>query len=159
MTQKRGDAATSGAQDKYNLLYDPTFLAAAIPADAGIYRGVRICTGVVARITVVSIQMGSGKSQSRGLAANVSGGWFKDSLLVERKRGPVKEARAHLWIRELWHLWWCFFIAGLEGSGECRDRISQGGKLHFLGRNLRDVIPHVRREERIFVFRATSLVH
>lgn len=83
MTQKRY-AATNKAHDKHNLLDDPAFPAAVVPADAGIYRGVRVSTGVVAGTIVVSIQMGSGPIRSWGLLAGVSGDWLRNSMLVER---------------------------------------------------------------------------
>src|SRR5258707_140126 len=97
----RKGTVTSKAQDKHNLLDDPTFLAARVPADVGCQRGgIRIGTGVVADTPVILIQMG-GKSRSRGLLASVNGGWLRDSMLVEWNRRSVEETRAHLRVREL----------------------------------------------------------
>jgi hypothetical protein len=98
---ERDSNEQSTTQDKHNLLDDPTFPTAVIPADTGIYGGVRVGTGVVAGTTVVLIQMGVAKVRRRGLLAGVSGGWFRDSLLVEWNRRSVEETRAHLWVREL----------------------------------------------------------
>lgn len=88
--------------------------------------------------------MGGTKSRSRGLLASVGVGWLNDSLLVERNRGPVEEARAHLWVRELWFFRWGLLVVGSEGGGECWDGVSQGREFHFLGRDLGGVILHVR---------------
>jgi len=114
---------------------------------------------MIAGTTLVLIQVGSGKSQSRRLLASVSGSWSKDGLLVEWDRRSVEETRSHLWIRELWHFRWGLLVVGPEGGGERGDRVSQRRELHFFDGNLGGVIPHVRREERIFVLRSAGLIH
>ena len=150
----------SRAQEKHNLLDDPTLLAAAIPTDAGIDGGVRIGTRVAAGTIVVLVQGGCDKSRSLGRFASVSARWLNDSLLVERNRGPVEETRAHLWVRELWLFRLNPFVVGPKGGGECRDRVSQGREFHFLDRDLRGIIiPHGRREECIIVLRVTGFIH
>ena len=150
---------TSRGQNKRNLLDYPTFPTAGIPADVGIYRGVRIGTGVVAGITVVLVQVGS-KSRSRELLASVSVGWLSDSLLVERKRGSVEETRAHLRVRKLQNFRLSpLVVVGPEGGRECGDRVSQGREFHFLSRDLGDVIPDVWCEEFIIVLRVAGFIH
>ena len=146
-------------QDKHNLLDDPTFPAAGIAANVGIYRGgIRIGTGVVTDTPVVLIQMRS-TSRSRGLLASVNGRRLRDSLLVERDRRSVEETRAHLRVRELGFFRWGSLAVRAEGSGECGDKVPPGREFHFLGRDLGDVIPHGRREECVLILRVTGFAH